>query len=143
MNRAIKSAGRGERVEVIEMVFLSLLAVVVIVLRWVLVLVGTLDISDPIPGHRNWSLSFVGPDVWLAVSCLLTAVCLVAGSRLSIAFALIAGASCVVHALFVFSYLAVTRRALPRMDRTILGVMGLYLVAFGAALLVSFWKTIG
>ena len=116
-------------------VLFCFLTAAALTLHWISVLAGVLKLSDSPSGHRNWSLSFVGPDAWLGVLSVLTGVLLISGSELGGLCGLVYGGSLVSNALYIASYLVATRHSLPRADQTMLAVMGLYTGAFGIVLL--------
>lgn len=89
-------------------VIISFVTAGFILLYWLTVFTGIFEITDLVPGYKNWFMPFSAADLWIAVCALLAAIFILKGDKKGYIFGIMAGSSLVFLGIYAFGYGIIT-----------------------------------
>jgi len=112
-----------------------------IVAYWTLVFTGLFEVTDLVPGYRDWFLSFPLADGWIAVVSLLAFIFLLQGDDKAALFGLLAGSSLIFLGLYALLYGINTGLLfILTTDEIIEIAIKVYCLSVGSFFIAYFWN---
>lgn len=118
---------------------LNIITTVGIICYWFLIFTGTFRIKEVISGYRNWFMTFILPDLWIATTSILAAILLVQNHKKADIFGLLTGSSLIFLGLSALSYGFITKLIYKKtLENMVEIIIKLYCLISGAFLIFYF-----
>ena len=108
---------------------------------WTLFFAGIFKVTEPVPGYKNWFMSFPLADGWIAVVSLLAFIFLLRGDDKAALFGLLVGSSLIFLGLYALLYGINTGLLfILTTDEIIEIAIKIYCLSVGSFFIVYFWN---
>ncbi|MDO9399839.1 MAG: hypothetical protein Q7T79_04125, partial [bacterium] len=108
---------------------------------WLLVFTGIFEVTEIIPGYRNWFMAFPLADAWIAICSLLAGIFLFLGDKKASLFGLLTGSGLIFLGLNALLYGIITGLIFNlTIDEIIEILIKLYCLSVGTFFIIYFWR---